>query len=156
MSRERVNIYQEMIIEGFVYVDPTLFMFLYLFFHQISLSGETELLQYAEYFKSWRVKSQHMSKNISEHGSISYLPCCFRNCCSVLSVWISWTRDSEQRVFVYLFGLVTIIRCCQWTSSCFDRLLCGPESCKTESYSFLTGVSITLIRHQHSHVNNEL
>lgn len=26
----------------------------------------------------------------------------------------------------------------------FDRLLCGPESCKTELYSFLTGVSITL------------
>lgn len=128
-----------MIIERFGFVDSTLFMFLYLFFHQLSLSGETELLQYAEYFKSttWvktlvSMVASLICRAVSETAVVCYQ---------------YETREPGTVNSVCLFiclDLCNGIRCCQWTSSCFDRLLCGPESCKTESYSFLTGVSITL------------
>lgn len=56
-----------------------------------------------------------------------------KHLCDISIMYVSQDCVFWVRICVFL----SLCQFCEWNLSCFDRLLCDPESCMTESYSFL-------------------
>lgn len=148
--------FKKMIVVDFMWVESALFCFIFIF-HQVSHYGKSDFLWYAEYFKFWHRKSKSNIDLLYYWAWSHFCHVVSRNSISI-SMKIVYQAVKQQLatcacVFVQIY--VSASKCCPWSSSCFSiAFFCGPESCKTESYSFLTGVSYyTYISDVQTHAN---